>query len=132
MSRTIVLGIVLGVLVSGVAWVTDRQSTEPGVSVLPDIFTLVVLIAGALGAFAGPLEREKGFRLFAAALLLGFSSGMVLGASTALRGIARWADPRWDMVAIAFPLAVVTSILITAGTAGIVSILRRAMHGAGA
>lgn len=107
-------GILIGVIVAVVTWLSEMSAPAGRVSTFPDVMsllTLVVCMAFTLRARLGPSATTND--VFRAASLLGISAGAVVGVSTGLRGAVRWSHVDVVMVVVAIVVSLVAVLLVT-------------------
>jgi hypothetical protein len=128
-----VRGIVIGLIVAAVTWISAIPAPPGLVSLFPDLtslLVLVVLLALSLHQQLRPPSTRS--EVMRTARIVGACTGAVVGTSTAVRGIVQWSRPDIVMLTVAFTMSFLTVLLITHVVALIASRLGRRDGRAGA
>ena len=106
-------GVVIGLVSAGVAWLGESLSSSKGVSLFPDLLSLIALVAVATVGFRRILHGAMSWSAVArTATALGATAGVIISVAALARGIARWNSPGVTFGAVALFTSFITIVVV--------------------
>jgi hypothetical protein len=108
MRNAILYGIGVGIIVSGLAWLTDNSR----VSVFPDVVSMLTFVVLSAIALRQVLRPGAGAReITTVASTFGAAMGAIIGVSTVVRGAVQWTRADVRMMIVGFVVTFVVVVI---------------------